>query len=273
MIRPLGEADRPAAVAFLRQAPAFNLYALGNLQALGFDSDVCQFWGDFDEAGTLRAVLNRYMSGWVLYGLSSTDWPGLATVVDTHPIQADRLQDNPGGVESFLPYLRRYRSLSVKAETLMNLAAADFQAQPMPGDAIVRRATQADFDALVVLYADAGDMRRDPGGVRHPLLYRRIWLADLNGDIVSAALTNAETTDQAMIGGVFTRPDARGRGLSQAVMSALCADLLAEGRQPVLYWINPIAGGIYRKLGFRAVGEWRAVRLERTSFEPTTADR
>ncbi|MEZ4640331.1 MAG: GNAT family N-acetyltransferase [Caldilineaceae bacterium] len=80
-------------------------------------------------------------------------------------------------------------------------------------------------------------------------------------------MTIAETADQAKIGGVFTHPRARGRGLGQAVVSALCAELLAHEKQPVLYWVNPIAGAIYRKLGFRTVGNWRAVRLQRMNEE------
>jgi len=88
-----------------------------------------------------------------------------------------------------------------------------------------------------------------------------LWLAEEQGQIQAAALTNAEAAGMAIIGGVFTRPAARGRGLSQAVCSALCQELLAEGVQPVLYWRNPAAGTVYRKLGFRPIGEWRAVWL------------
>jgi predicted GNAT family acetyltransferase len=79
--------------------------------------------------------------------------------------------------------------------------------------------------------------------------------------MVAAALTNAETDSLAMIGGVYTPPEWRGRGLSQAVCAALCADLLAAALTPVLYWKTPSAGAVYRKLGFQTIGVWRAVRL------------
>jgi predicted GNAT family acetyltransferase len=88
-------------------------------------------------------------------------------------------------------------------------------------------------------------------------------VAAVDGEIRSAALTNAETSSAAMIGGVFTRPNARGQGLSQAVMSAISAELLALGKTPTLYWVNPAAGAVYGKLGFHPVGRWRAVRLEK----------
>jgi predicted GNAT family acetyltransferase len=105
-------------------------------------------------------------------------------------------------------------------------------------------------------------MARTPPAVARPLQDTRVWLAEQAGAILSTALTNAETTQLAMIGGVFTRPSARGHGLSQAVCSALCADLFASNLQPVLYWGKPAAGAVYRKLGFHPIGQWRAVWLE-----------
>ena len=65
-----------------------------------------------------------------------------------------------------------------------------------------------------------------------------------------------------MVGGVYTSPAWRGNGLSQAVCSGLCAELIEIGRQPVLYWHDPAAGHVYTKLGFRPIGTWRSVRLK-----------
>lgn len=144
----------------------------------------------------------------------------------------------------------------------MALHPQDFHPSPRPPQVTVRAATLDDLDRLIRFYADADEMSRRPAGVEDPLRHRRIWLAEADGEICAAALTNAEIREQAMIGGVFTPPAHRGRGYSQAVVSALCQVLMDEGRQPVLYWINPVAGGVYSKLGFRAIGRWRAVRLQ-----------
>lgn len=261
MIRILGEEDRAQTLALLEHAPAHNLFALGNLDAHGFDAEFCQFWGAFNDRGELQAVLNRYMSGWVLYGLADADWNALAAVLDGHPIPAERLQDNPGGVASFLPYLQRYRATRIEEEDLMVLDAGDFRPARAKIRAIVRRAVLTDLPELIDLYAGAGDMSRAPAAVERPLRERRVWIAEVDDEICSVALTNAETSHAAMIGGVYTKPEGRGQGLSQAVVSALSAELLALGRTPVLYWINPAAGAVYHKLGFHPVGKWRAVRL------------
>ncbi len=261
MIRQLHDGDRAALAELLEQEPARNLYLLGNMEALGFTAPYCQFWGDLDEAGGLRAVINRYMIGWSVYGLAGSDWAGLAQVIDEHPVVATRLQDNPGGVESLLPFLHRYRAERVHVEELMELRGERFNPSAPPAGVELRRASLADLAELARFYAHAGHMARTPTAVERPLRDRRIWVADEDGYIVAAALTNAETAALAMVGGVYTPEAQRGRGLASAVCSALCAELLAEGKTPVLYWDTPAAGHIYRKLGFVPLGRWRSVWL------------
>ena len=264
MIQQLTEADRARVVTFLSSAPQLNLYMLGNLEKLGFHNAICEFWGDVAEQSSeapLRAVLNRYMTGWTVYGTAAADWSALGAILDNHPAGAARLQDNPGGIASFLPYVQRYQAEQVKIEEVMALRLADFQPMTPPAGIVIRRATLADLPRLIDFYANAEHMSRSPSGVERPLHDTRLWVAEEGDKILSAALTNAETAQLAMIGGVYTPIMRRGQGLSQAVCSALCADLMAAQKQPILYWDTPAAGAVYRKLGFHSTGQWRSVWL------------
>ncbi len=65
-----------------------------------------------------------------------------------------------------------------------------------------------------------------------------------------------------MIGGVFTPAPWRRRGYASAALTHLCARLLAQGKQPCLFYDNPAAGVIYRRLGFEDIGPWHLVFLE-----------
>ncbi len=262
MIRRLGEADRAAVVDLLEEEPQLNLYLLGNLESSGFDQEYCEFWGDVTD-DHVTGVINRYMRGWSVYGRAEADWAGFGALIDSHPITAERLQDNPGGIPTLLPFIFNYRPRSIDEETLMELPVAGLRSRTAPAGFIVRRATLDDLAGLVRLYAEAEDMARTPAQVERPLRDRRVWMVEKDGEVVAAALTNAETDSLAMIGGVYTAPAWRGYGLSQAVCSALCAELIAAGRQPALYWQNPSAGHVYTKLGFRPIGTWRSVRLVR----------
>ncbi len=261
MIRPLTNADRDSAYAFCTQNPALNLYFLGNLETLGLEADICQFWGSFDAQGQINGVLNRYMDGWNIADGPGCDYDGFGKVLDSHPAGAARLQDNTRHTPSFQPFIHRYRAGEEIIEYLCDLDAADFN----PTGALwpVRRATLADFDALCALYAEADDMARTPRGVERPLTSGRVFIVEVGGEIVSSVLTNAETRTAAMIGGVYTPPHHRGHGYAFAAMSALCRSLLDDSLRPVLYYHHPAAGAIYRRLGFRDLGLWRAVRLEK----------
>jgi uncharacterized protein len=265
VIRRLAENHRGIASRLLRRSPNYNLYQLGNMEQLGFDTEFCEFWGDFagDRSDCLRGILNRYMTGWSVYGLPETDWPGMAEIVDKHPVVAARLQDNPEGTESFLPYLTTYCAERILEEEMMALEDRDFRPAITPPGYTVRRASQRDLTQLVSFYSDAGSMTRSHAAVERPLRDTRVWIVERRRTLVSAALTNAELDRMAMIGGVFTKPAWRGQGLGPAVCSALCSELLREGKQPVLYWDTPAAGSIYRKLGFHEIGYWRSVWLQR----------
>lgn len=269
MIRLLHEQDRAAAVRLTQESPVYNLYILGNIDAVGFDRPFCQFWGDVAPDGSLRAIVNRYMTGWVIFGRPGADWAGLAALMDHHEVQPQRLQDNPGGIPSWLPFLRRYQAAKVDEARLMALDEGDFRPAAPPPGVRVRRAVLGDLDRLVEFFADAGSMSRGASGVERPLRDTRIWLAEpadppAHGPnpIFATALTNAEVSDRAMIGGVYTPPAYRRRGLSMAVCAGLCADLFEDAKQPVLYWENPAAGSVYDRLGFRHLGVWRSVDLK-----------
>ncbi len=157
MIRRLNESDRDQTVDLLAASPHLNLYLLGNVAANGFEEDFCEFWGD-EYGGRLRGVVNRYMTGWSVFGQAEADWAGLASVVDMHPVVGERLQDNPGGVRSLLPFMRCYHATHVSEETLMTLDAGDFRPQNSVAAGItVRRATLEDLPSLVAFYRDAGE--------------------------------------------------------------------------------------------------------------------
>jgi uncharacterized protein len=237
---------------------------LGNIAALGVENEISEFWGDFGPlpGSRLRGVVNRYMTGWSVFGHPDANWPGLAQVIDTFPETAARLQDNPVGIASFASYLQRYKAVRRVEEELMVLRAQDFHPVTVAGDVRVRRAQQADLDELIAFYADAGSMQRTPKAVQRPLDHGYIWIAERDGKIRAAALTNAIGGSYAMIGGVYTTPAWRRYGLSQAVCSELCRALLAAGLTPTLYWKTPDAGHIYRKLGFTPTGAWCSVWLE-----------
>jgi RimJ/RimL family protein N-acetyltransferase len=90
--------------------------------------------------------------------------------------------------------------------------------------------------------------------------HRTLYLVENNhGRVVSAALSSAEAEGVAMLGGVATLPEYRGKGLSALCVGALCEHLLTNGFHTVaLFYLedNNSAGRVYEKLGFQEAGQW-----------------
>lgn len=90
--------------------------------------------------------------------------------------------------------------------------------------------------------------------------HRTLYLIeDMQGRVASAALSSAEGGGAAMLGGVATRAEYRGRGLSARCVGALCSHLFRNGTLTVsLFYLedNRAAGRVYEKLGFRDTGHW-----------------
>jgi len=97
------------------------------------------------------------------------------------------------------------------------------------------------------------------------LAFRTLFLVeDGGGRVVSAGLSGAEGGGAAMLGGVATLGEYRGRGLSALCVGALCAYLASKGFRTVsLFYLkdNAPAGRVYDKLGFEQAGEWLLVPL------------
>ena len=73
------------------------------------------------------------------------------------------------------------------------------------------------------------------------------------GRLVSYAASPEFLEDLAIVRGVFTAPDERGKGYSESVCSALVNRLLDEGKEAMLYVSrdNPAALNVYREIGFK----------------------
>lgn len=255
-IRRMLPADGSALVAALRRDPRNNLFLLGNLLSMSMDAPDLEYWG-CHEGDCLTGVLMRYRANWALYDAGGADFDAMAAVLDGYPAGARAITGEYGLVSRFWERVRRYEAYEDhRSYYAVLVAVAD-----LSGVGRARRATEDDVPGLAALYAEAGEMARDEADVRRVLAHGRIFAAEQDGQIVAAALTNAETPDMAMIGGVYTPPNLRNRGHATACADALCRDLLREGIQPCLFYDNPRAGSIYRRLGFRDVGTWRLLRL------------
>ncbi len=107
-----------------------------------------------------------------------------------------------------------------------------------------------------------------PGGdaVERARMYIRSGCAWLwvDGRPVSLAVWQGPTPRGVRISSVYTPPEFRRRGYAGAVTAAVTADRLASGRAYCFLFTdaaNPTSNSVYRKLGYRQIGEFRRIRF------------
>jgi predicted GNAT family acetyltransferase len=264
-IRRLTAADEPVVTALCDRYPLRMLTLRMHLEAYGYASESLLVWGAFaEDAITLEGIGFRLNNTFILADADGSCAPVFAKLIDSesHVAGVRGTVETVTGVQSSL---QRHTSTNWEISTCMRLQKPP---QIAPDSLIgVRRATEDDLDALADHYAGAANMYRSRSNVASRLQTHRVFVAmgspDLSGHraIVSSALLNVEGADAGLIGGVFTQPHARGRGYAAACTAALSLDLQKDGKTPVLFFENPIAGRVYRKLGFEECGKWALLYL------------
>lgn len=144
---------------------------------------------------------------------------------------------------------------------------------PVEGFSPPRFAAEGDMERLIDFYmvgfyslAHLPSRTAWRNRLSEQLAHRSLFfIEDTEGRVVSAALSSAEGGGAAMLGGVATLLQCRGKGLSPLCVGALCQHLLgSRGMRSVsLFYLqdNTQAGRVYEKLGFVEDGEWLLIPL------------
>jgi predicted GNAT family acetyltransferase len=266
--RRLHEEHHAEVSQFLATAPGFTAFLASNLERFGVDDPFIHFWGTFQN-DQLVAIL---MMAGPRAGLYATDTTALRPIMQIALRQRLNFIMGPREIiQSALHHLWRLPIARSEAHFFASLPAGRFQAHltTPASQATIRRATPDDIQALTALYTGAAGFEHAPVEQVHQSMIERVYalrtyVAEVNGRFVAAASTSAESVNAAMIGGVWTLPGERDHGHSTAVVAALCAELLAEGRCPHLFYLedNAPAAHVYKKIGFQNTGRWTVVYFD-----------
>jgi len=90
---------------------------------------------------------------------------------------------------------------------------------------------------------------------------RTYGILDENGVVIASASSTAESSYCAMVTNVCTSPACRNQGLAGIVMTKLIEELKKDCIENIcLYYDNPLAGRVYKKIGFQEVGVYKTLR-------------
>jgi len=98
--------------------------------------------------------------------------------------------------------------------------------------------------------------------------YGRVYALISESRVCSTASVVAKGERLAMIGGVATAADCRGRGYASALVAYITKELISEGKTPCIACDNPVALSVYQGCGFEKT-DYMMVRDLRRQPLPT----
>jgi len=261
--RPLDSADASAIAAFLEEGMPADAFLLDALRTDG----VAGFFGAWDADRLVGAAFLR--RGAVSAASRTTQTAACAlsaTLAARGPWSSVVGPEAP--CRAIVETLRTSTPFRVdRVQAFMAVARGDVLG---PGCVGLRPASVADLDAVVPLVAryrvedglsSAGDDHT--AWIRSHALERiqagHLFVVEEGGRIVFTGAFNFAGRAGAGLGGIYTVPDARGRGLAGRATADLCRIALETGPVATLHVDpkNAAAVRAYERAGLRRVGEYR----------------
>ena len=244
--------------------PEFNLFMIGDLENFGFDSDAVEVFVNETPDGW-DCLLLRYLDSYLLYS-HHTDFEAKKVADFLCGREVNGISGKGELLEKLLPYfpgrcgqrtyLSRLNEVKVHPEPSVN--------------AQVRRLNPDDARDIISIYLQIEEFRDNYIGKEEKAVEEvhfnlsnagRSYGAFLDDKLVAVASTSAENSVSAMVVGVATLPHVRKTGLAGSLVAKLCTDFLSEGKQYLcLFYDNPAAGSIYRKIGFSELGDYMVIK-------------
>ncbi|KON89886.1 GNAT family acetyltransferase [Sporosarcina globispora] len=263
MIRKLTEQDHEFCFSFLKQQPAENLFIIGDIEAYGYEQEFQKVWGEFDESGKLKAILLKYEENYIPYAAGDFDSKGLAEIMLEDPNfgMMSGLKAVTAKIEPYVSHRikRKRETYYAKCVELMAEgvdASAVCQAGPEDAEQLAELLNSIpEFSDSTITVARKRRGLEDGSS--------RSFFIKEDGKMVSTASTAAENSFSAMVVGVATDRNYKKKGYATQCMVKLCRQLHLENKELCLFYDNPAAGAIYKRIGFEDIGFWMMYTIEK----------
>ena len=249
MFRKLRSSDKDKLFKYLEKERAYNLFIFGDVENYGFETDFQELWAELEDDQYI-AVLLRYKNFCILYadGNFTIKW------------FADKIRSYKGieGVSGKREIIEAV-SVLLKHKKIRHQYLSELgDLEDIPDEFVRAKVETAEPEHAKELYEleakikEFNDFSNSIEKVEEALRSGR----SKTYFIRDAGKTTAETKDSVMVIGVCTHPDYRGKGYASFCTARLSYDFLKAGKKPCLFYDNPDAGKIYRKIGYKELGRW-----------------
>lgn len=255
MIKKLNKNDQQRMLELVKKEKELNLFIIGDVENYGFDKDFLEYWGYENEEGMLVAILMRFYEFFIVYADEDFDVEGFKNIMEEKNYQG------LSGSKKIVDKFDKHLNVSKKRE--MYFAKLESKDKLYKGELLnnIEKTKVEDVKLIKELFDKIEEFDTVSTLDRMKKKYidktGRGYHIKLNESIaISNAETSAENSMSAMVIGVCTHPEHGKKGYATAVVSKLCDELLREGKTACLFYDNPKAGNIYKRIGFEDIGIW-----------------
>lgn len=261
MMRKLTKKDHEQVFAYLKEEAALNLFIIGDIEAFGYDTDFQELWGVFKENGTLKSILLRFHDSFIPYSKEELVTTDYETILSAYkPLKLS-------GKSTIVERFETASSLQLGSKNEMYFCECiDADNLPStPAQETIKLATLDDVERIMQLRSSIDEF---PTAHESEKILRqaletntgRTYYIEKDGAIIASASTSAENSLSAMVVGVCTHPNYRENGFASLILQKMIQDFTKESRTLCLFYNNPTAGRIYKRLGFKDIGMWTMYR-------------
>ncbi len=259
MIRKLTSEDKKMLMDFLNKEPEYNLYIIGDVNNFGFDGVYSSVYGEFRDSELYSVVSQNYLH--LVYYASDTDfnedWLEILNRFEFYFLSGKAELIRP--IQRYFPDMWDDKLDFAKSTTFTEEDGVSYE---------FVRIMKTREEALMIYDMLSQIEELDTVGMKTREEFADYLLrhSGENGttayimeddQIVASASAVFESDLSAMIVGVGTDKNYRGRGYGKKVMHYLMNLYVNEKKKTLcLYYDDDRAKALYDKLGFVDVGDW-----------------
>ncbi|MBD7963708.1 GNAT family N-acetyltransferase [Fictibacillus norfolkensis] len=253
-MRKLNQSDHENIMKLLSKKPAENLFTLWGIEAYGYEADIQTLWGQFDSDGELNAVLCKFKNKYTPYWETGCNVQVIADIIN-----ANTNEKQVNGIERLTKEIGPLITDGYSKRESYYYAKCDPTPNHNHSDS-VRCLSKEEIPQLISFYQEVPEFKREynPESFIDQMNngWSRIFVIEEDNKLISSASTVCETSVAAMVSGVCTLPAKKGKGLASICIEHLMYNLFQENKTLTLFYDNPEAGRIYKRLGFKDIEKW-----------------
>lgn len=258
MVERCTNKDEKKLLDFLGQEAVFNTFLLADIGNYGFDQEFQTVYADRD-GEAVRNVYLRFYGNLIVAGEAESldedfvrrltaDWKPDVVMGKAALVEAlERILPGYDMAEKNLYVLESGDGL-LEEDGLLEGAVMK---RGVPGDEDKIHAFLMEIPEIRALYASKemiADRLRSGDGT-HLYLER-------DGELIAHVNSAAKSPFTVMLGGAAVKKTERGRGLEAFLVSALCREILKEGKKPCCFCDRGEEHNLFVRIGFKCAGKW-----------------